>query len=50
MPDVLVLADAADQSVSVRSQAVDGRLKVVDSKTTLRRPSSFAIATGDPGS
>src|SRR5437588_2063998 len=29
-PDVLVLADAADQAVAVRSQLVDCRLQVVD--------------------
>jgi len=49
-PDVLVLTDPADQSVSVRSQGVDGRLKVVNLETMLRRPSSLAIAVGDPGS
>jgi hypothetical protein len=32
-PGVLVLTDPADQSVSVRSQAVDGRLEVVDLET-----------------
>jgi hypothetical protein len=49
-PGVLVLTDPADQSVSVRSQAVDGRLEVVTSKLMLRRPSSLVIAVGDPGS
>jgi hypothetical protein len=29
-PDVLVLTDAADQAVAVRSQLVDRRLQVVD--------------------
>ena len=32
-PGVLVLTDPTDQSVSVRSQAVDGRLEVVDLET-----------------
>ena len=50
-PGVLVLTDTADQSVSVRSQAVDGCLEVVYlEKQTLRRPSSLAMAVGDPGS
>jgi hypothetical protein len=42
--DVLMPADAADQPVSVRSQVLDGRLKVVDlerdtAQTKLVRPS-----------
>lgn len=32
-PGVFVLTDPADQSVSVRSQAVDGRLEVIDLET-----------------
>jgi hypothetical protein len=47
-----VLAYAADQSVSVRSQAVDGRLKVVDLEDDgcagpVRSPSRRAIRARD---
>src|SRR3954463_12308478 len=36
-PDVLVVADAADQSVSVRGQAVDRRLQIGDLETNVAR-------------
>ena len=37
-PDVLVLADAADQPVAVRGQAVDGGLQVVDLEGHVAQP------------
>jgi hypothetical protein len=37
-PDVLVLADAADQPVAVRGQPVGGRLKVVDLEGHVAQP------------
>jgi hypothetical protein len=49
-PGVLVLTDPADQSVSVRSQAVDRRLEVDDLETDAAQTQSLAIAVGDPGS
>ena len=49
-PGVLGLTDPGDQSVSVRSQSVDGRLEVVDLETDAALTSSVAIAVGDPGS
>ena len=49
-PDVLVLADAADQPVAVRGQPVDGGLEVVDLEGHVAQRSSLAIAAGDPGS
>jgi hypothetical protein len=47
-PGVLVLTDPADQSVLVRSNAVDESLEVLDLEQMLRRPSSVAIAVGEP--
>ena len=50
-PGALVLTDTADQSVSVRSQAVDGCLEVVYlEEKRWADPSSLAMAVGDPGS
>jgi hypothetical protein len=37
-PDVLVLADVADQPVAVRGQPVDGRLEVVDLEGHVAQP------------
>lgn len=43
-----MLTDPADQSVSVRSQAVDGSLEVVDLETDAAQ--TQLVAAGDPGS
>jgi hypothetical protein len=49
-PGVLVLTDPADQSVSFAARPTTAAWRSSTSKQMLRRPSSLAIAVGDPGS
>src|SRR5258708_13816820 len=45
-PDVLVLTDAADQAIAVRSQPVDNPLEVVHYKTNVAHPQLVRHAAG----
>src|ERR1700710_2338639 len=49
-PDVLVLADVADQPVAVRSQPVDSRLEVVDLEGHIAQPELLGHRGGVPPS
>ena len=48
-PDVLVLADVADQPVAVRRQLVDGRLEVVDLESNVAQPELVGHRGGRSG-
>jgi 5-methyltetrahydropteroyltriglutamate--homocysteine methyltransferase len=48
-PDVLVLADAADQPVALRGQPVDGRLEVVDLEGHIAQPQLVGHRGGRSG-